>query len=104
MHVAFEERLPTAGLGDPVHQPPRVGKPEHQQEALHPLCGEIDPDLCEVDLGIDAGHVVPGRIDQGRVPEVDLGHAMFLVRVAWRSDGRAMGGAGAAVDRPARQG
>ncbi|WP_134655096.1 hypothetical protein [Streptomyces sp. H23] len=48
-------RLLPAGPGDLVHRPPRVGQPEGEQKALHPLSVEIDPDLSEVDLGIGGG-------------------------------------------------
>lgn len=49
-----------------MHRPPRVGQTEREQEALHPLSGEIDPDLSEIDLGIGARHVVPGQVALGR--------------------------------------
>ncbi|MDX2589656.1 hypothetical protein ACOT81_04905 [Streptomyces sp. WI04-05B] len=74
MHMPLEERLLPARPGDTVHSFARVGQPEREQEALHPLSGEIDPDLPEIDLGISPGHVVPGQVALGRRPFLGSDH------------------------------
>lgn len=51
-----------------MHRPARVCQAEREQVALHPLPGQIDPHLPEIDLGVRALDVVPGHKALGLNP------------------------------------